>query len=61
LLPNVDEVREVSIDIAAAVIKTSVQERLAQADWIPEDDSGLRVWIQVQMWELFYRPLVKVE
>jgi malate dehydrogenase (oxaloacetate-decarboxylating) len=61
LLPNVDEVREISIDIAAAVIKTSVQEGLAQADWIPEDDSDLRLWIQAQMWEPFYRPLVKVE
>ncbi|KAJ5295779.1 Malic enzyme NAD-binding [Penicillium antarcticum] len=61
LLPGVEEVRDISIDIAAAVIKTSVQEGLARADWIPHDDSDLRFWIQSQMWEAFYRPLVRVD
>jgi malate dehydrogenase (oxaloacetate-decarboxylating) len=58
LLPDVEDVRDISVDIAAAVIKCAVQEGLAQQDGIPDDDSELREWIQVQMWEAGYRPLV---
>ncbi|KAJ5317068.1 hypothetical protein N7508_001576 [Penicillium antarcticum] len=58
LLPGVEDVREISVDIAAAVIKCSVEEGLAQEDDIPTNNSDLREWIQVQMWEAVYRPLV---
>ncbi|OGE51591.1 hypothetical protein PENARI_c013G06078 [Penicillium arizonense] len=59
LLPDVEDAREISVDIAAAVIKCSVDEGLAQEEDIPTKDSDLREWIQVQMWEAIYRPLVK--
>jgi malate dehydrogenase (oxaloacetate-decarboxylating) len=58
LLPDVQDVREISVDIAAAVIKSAVEEGLAQAEGIPSTDSELREWIEVQMWDAEYRPLV---
>ncbi|CAI7633896.1 unnamed protein product [Penicillium glandicola] len=58
LLPDVEDVREISVDIAAAVISCAVEEGLAQAEGIPTTDSELREWIQIQMWEAEYRPLV---
>lgn len=58
LLPGVENVRAISVNIAAAVIKCAVQEGLAQQEGIPGDDSELREWIQTQMWDAAYRPLV---
>lgn len=58
LLPDVQNVREISVNIAAAVIKCAVKEGLAQQEGIPDEDSELREWIQAQMWEAGYRPLV---
>ena len=60
LLPDLDEARSVSVDIAKAVIKTAVAEGHAEEDNIPTDDGELEEWIQVQMWEPVYRPLKKV-
>ncbi|KAE8387187.1 hypothetical protein BDV23DRAFT_161654 [Aspergillus alliaceus] len=59
LLPDVENVREISVDIARAVIKTATKEGHAQEEGIPEDDEDLEKWIRVQMWEPLYRPLVK--
>lgn len=59
LLPDVEDVREISVDIAAAVVKSSVAEGLAQEENIPSEDVDLREWIHAQMWEPIYRPLVK--
>ena len=61
LLPDVEDVREISVEIAAAVIRCSVDEGLAQQDGIPSDEGELREWIRAQMWEAVYRPLVKPE
>lgn len=61
LLPDVENVREISVNIAAAVIKCAVQEGLAQQEGIPDDESELREWIRVQMWEAGYRPLVSAK
>lgn len=61
LLPDVEDVREISVDIAAAVIKCAVEEGLAREEGIPTNDDELREWIRVQMWEAVYRPLVKEE
>ncbi|KAJ5479858.1 hypothetical protein N7530_005367 [Penicillium desertorum] len=61
LLPDVQDVREISVDIAAAVILCAVEEGLAQAEDIPTTDSDLREWIRIQMWEAEYRPLVYAE
>ncbi|CAG8180395.1 unnamed protein product [Penicillium olsonii] len=58
LLPDVENVREISVKIAAAVIRCAVEEGLAQQDGIPDSDSELQEWIQAQMWEAGYRPLV---
>jgi malate dehydrogenase (oxaloacetate-decarboxylating) len=61
LLPDVQDVREISVDIAAAVILCAVEEGLAQVEDIPTTDSDLREWIRIQMWEAEYRPLVYAE
>ncbi|KAL4920620.1 hypothetical protein BDW62DRAFT_215883 [Aspergillus aurantiobrunneus] len=60
LLPDVEDVRELSLHVAKAVIQTAVKEGLAQED-IPSDDQELEEWIRVQMWEASYRPLERVE
>jgi malate dehydrogenase (oxaloacetate-decarboxylating) len=59
LLPDVEDVREISVDIAAGVIQCAVEEGLAQEKDIPEDDGELRDWIKAQMWDAVYRPLAK--
>jgi malate dehydrogenase (oxaloacetate-decarboxylating) len=60
LLPDVEDVREISVGIAMAVIKQAVEEGLAQVDGIPEEDGDLEMWVRAQMWEPKYRPLKKV-
>ncbi|KAI9925670.1 NAD-dependent malic enzyme, mitochondrial [Aspergillus wentii] len=61
LLPGVEHVRELSVNIAKAVIQSAVKEGHAQQDGIPTDESDLDKWIRAQMWEPVYRPLVKAE
>ncbi|KAM0715738.1 hypothetical protein Q7P37_008252 [Cladosporium fusiforme] len=59
LLPDVEDVREVSVKIAAAVIKQAVKENVAQEKGVPDNDKDLEEWIRVQMWNAEYRPLKK--
>lgn len=59
LLPDVKDVRELSVDIAKAIIKTAVEEGHAQEEGIPANEDELEEWIRAQMWEPVYRPLVK--
>jgi malate dehydrogenase (oxaloacetate-decarboxylating) len=61
LLPDVVDVREVSVKIACAVIKMSVEEGLAQEKDIPTEDGELAEWVRAQMWRPEYRELIKVE
>jgi len=61
LLPDVVNVREISVHIAKAVIKQAVEEGLATEKGIPEDDEDLEEWIREQMWDAAYRPLRYVE
>ena len=61
LLPDVINVREISVQIAKAVIRQSVEEGLATEKDIPDDDNDLEEWVREQMWEARYRPLVHVE
>jgi malate dehydrogenase (oxaloacetate-decarboxylating) len=61
LLPDVENVREISVHIATAVIKTAVKEGLAQEQDIPTDDKDLDEWVREQMWKPVYRPLRKVD
>jgi malate dehydrogenase (oxaloacetate-decarboxylating) len=57
LLPDIEDVREISLHIAKAVIKKAIEEGLAQEKGIPADDGDLEEWIREQMWEPVYRPL----
>jgi len=57
LLPDVTEVRGVSVKIAKAVIQEAVKEGLNEEKDIPSDDVELEEWIKDQMWEPRYRPL----
>ncbi|XP_014562570.1 hypothetical protein COCVIDRAFT_21659 [Bipolaris victoriae FI3] len=61
LLPDVKDVREISVQIAKNVIKKAVEDDLAQEKNIPSDDAELEEWIREQMWEAEYRPLKLVE
>lgn len=61
LVPDVVNVREISVHIAKAVIKQAIEEGLATEKDIPNDDADLEEWVREQMWEPKYRPLVKVE
>ena len=61
LLPDVEDVREISVQVAKAVIKQAVDEGLAQEKDIPKEDDELEEWIREQMWEPRYRELVRVD
>ncbi len=61
LLPDVTEVREVSVKIAKAVIRASMKEGLNEEKEIPTDDAELEEWVREQMWDAGYRPLRKVD
>lgn len=57
LLPDVVNVREISVQLAKAVIKQAVEEGLNDEKDIPTDDADLDEWVREQMWEGQYRPL----
>jgi malate dehydrogenase (oxaloacetate-decarboxylating) len=61
LLPDVIDVREISVGVAAAVIKQAVKDGLAQEKDIPCNDKELDEWIREQMWDAKYRLLRKVD
>lgn len=61
LLPDVVNVREISVHIAKAVIQQAVEEGLATEKEIPTEDEDLEEWIREQMWDPVYRPLKFVE
>lgn len=61
LLPDVEDVREVSVQIAKNVVKKAVEDKLAQAKDIPSEDADLEEWIREQMWNAEYRPLKLIE
>ncbi|KAK3215508.1 hypothetical protein GRF29_8g253391 [Pseudopithomyces chartarum] len=61
LLPDVTDVREISVQIAKNVIQQAVKEDLAQEKDIPTEDADLEEWIREQMWDAEYRPLKLVK
>lgn len=61
LVPDVIDVREISVHVAKAVIKQAIEEDLATEKEIPENDEDLEEWIREQMWEPRYRPYVRVD
>ena len=60
LLPDVVDVREISVKIAKAVIKQASDEGLATEKGIPTNDDDLDEWVRAQMWEARYRTLKRV-
>lgn len=61
LLPDVQDVREISVKVAKAVIQTAVEEGLNEVKEIPQDEDELEEWIREQMWDAEYRPYKRVE
>ncbi len=61
LVPDVIDVREISVHVAKAVIKQAIEEDLATEKEIPENDDDLEEWIREQMWEPRYRPFIRVD
>jgi malate dehydrogenase (oxaloacetate-decarboxylating) len=61
LLPDVENVRDISVQIAKAVVKTAVRDGMAQEENIPTDDGELDEWVREQMWDPIYRPLRRVD
>lgn len=57
LLPGVDIVRDVSVNVASKVIRAAVKDDLATEKGIPENDEDLKGWIREQMWNPQYRQL----
>ena len=60
LVPDVIDVREISVHVAKAVIRQAVEEGLATERGIPDDEGELEEWVREQMWEARYRPLVRI-
>ena len=61
LLPDVMDVRNISVKVAKAVIKQAKEEGLTREKNIPEDDEELDEWVREQMWRAEYRPLVRAK
>lgn len=61
LLPGVDVVREVSVNVARKVIRAAEKEGVVTEKGVPSDDQDLDEWIREQMWDPIYRPLKFVE
>jgi len=59
LLPDIVDVRKVSVEIAKSVIRCAVEDGLAREKEIPREDGDLEEWIWAQMWDPQYRPLVR--
>lgn len=57
LLPDVDIVRDVSVNVASKVIRAAVEDGLATEKGIPDKDEDIKEWIREQMWNPEYRPL----
>lgn len=57
LLPGVEIVRDVSVNVASKVIRAAVKDGLATEKGIPDNDEDLKEWIREQMWNPEYRPL----
>ena len=61
LLPDVQDVREISVKLASKVIRAAERERLVgEGLGIPQDEEELEKWIKAQMWEPRYRELRRV-
>lgn len=57
LLPGVDIVRDVSVNVASKVIRAAVKDGLATEEGIPDNIEDVKEWVREQMWNPEYRPL----
>jgi malate dehydrogenase (oxaloacetate-decarboxylating) len=57
ILPDVEDVREISVNVALRVIQSAKEEGMTRAKGIPDDETKLRWWIEEQMWRPEYREL----
>ena len=60
LLPDIQNVRETSVNVAMKVIQQCIKEGLNRVKDIPSDEEELKKWIQEQMWKPEYREYEKV-
>ncbi|KAK9448927.1 malate dehydrogenase [Limtongia smithiae] len=66
LLPDVADIREISAQIATAVVLQALEDGTAQIEKlekgvrVPRDFEGCLTWVKAQMWEPLYRPLRRV-
>ena len=61
LLPDIDDVRQTSVNVALRVIQQCVKEGMDRDKNIPKDEKDLKAWIEEQMWKPEYRPLEKID
>lgn len=62
LLPDVSEVREISVKIAVAVILKAREEGLiGEGVEVPAEEEDIEEWVREQMWDAVYRPLKLVK
>jgi malate dehydrogenase (oxaloacetate-decarboxylating) len=61
LLPDIENVRATSVNVAMKVIQQCVKEGLNRVKDIPEREEDLKAWIEEQMWKPKYRDLEKVK
>jgi malate dehydrogenase (oxaloacetate-decarboxylating) len=61
LLPDIQDVRKTSINVAMKVIQQCVKEKLNRVKDIPTEEEELKAWIEEQMWKPEYRKLEKVK
>lgn len=63
LLPDVSQIRFVASRVATAVILAAVEEGVATVpkEEIPQDFDECLKWVESQMWNSEYRPLVKTD
>ncbi|KAF1916665.1 hypothetical protein BDU57DRAFT_587599 [Ampelomyces quisqualis] len=61
LLPDVEDVCDISVKIARNVMNKAVENNMAQEKKIPDNDKDLEEWIREKMWNAQYRPLKVVD
>ncbi|ODV97506.1 hypothetical protein PACTADRAFT_47415 [Pachysolen tannophilus NRRL Y-2460] len=72
LLPRLEDINEVSAQVATAIILQAINENVARVEKepspsghgyvkVPRDFEGCLKWVKSQMWKPLYRPLIKVQ
>lgn len=63
LLPDVSNIRAISSRVASAVVWQAVQDGVSKlpAGTVPADEAERLAWVEDQMWNPVYRPIVKAQ